>query len=674
MGKRQALVVGISEYGEGFESLPGSVRDVQALTPLLDSEECGAFETRSLENCDRFELETAIETFFRGKSPEDVLLFYFSGHGDLGSGGMLNQQLHFCTRNSTKQENRLVESSAVPASFLARQMGLSKSKKIIVILDCCYSGAIGDLLKKGEEEIDYGELKATGRVILAASSATKVALQAKDGLSLYTRYLIEGMKGSAYGGQNGQGDWIVARSLHDYADRRFEIENKGYPPKIFADETGYNLPVAKAPKADPKLEYRKIVDRTFQELDQRYGLDFNGEIADKPLVLQRLQIAQRKQNISPDLAAQILHEVQSPYQTRGLKFEEYKKAFRLATENGTLPDEYDRQLLLEICHDLGIGQEEADRIEQKLIEELSLSSSVSTHPIFHDRSPTIVTPNQPLILTLKPKKGGKTVPLDLLPIPGGSFSMGQTEAETKQLKKEAGEDTYKQSFARELPRHRVTVPPFWMGRFPVTQAQYEAVMGENPATRYDKKFVSPNQPVIGVSWDMAVKFCEALNGLFEDYQFRLPTEAEWEYACRGGTETAFYFGDKITPDQANFDGNFTYNGSRKGKYRQVTTPVGQFPANAWGLQDMHGNVWEWCADEWYDSYAKKPEQLKQDGSIPWTKDSSGISPSIDGARLLRGGSWCGYPGSCRSARRSWSNLTGTNDFIGVRVVCFVRTS
>jgi len=296
-----------------------------------------------------------------------------------------------------------------------------------------------------------------------------------------------------------------------------------------------------------------------------------------------------------------------------------------------------------------------------------------TVPAYPPQKPA-AEPKQPLILTLKPKKGGKTVPLELLPIPGGSFWMGQTEAETKQLKKEAGEDTYKQYFERELPRHRVTVPPFWMGRFPVTQAQYEAVMGENPATRYDQKFVSPNQPVIGVSWDMAVKFCEALNGLFQNYLFRLPTEAEWEYACRAGTETAFYFGDKITPEQANFNGNYTYNGSPKGKYREVTTPVGQFPANAWGLQDMHGNVWEWCADEWYNSYAQKPEKLKQDGSIPWTKNSSGISPSIDVARILRGGSWYGYPRDCRSALRRGYVLTLTCDGIGVRVVCFVRTS
>ena len=370
MGNRLALVVGVSEYGEGFELLPGSLRDVQAMDAILKNADRGAFQTQAIENCDRSQLETQIEQFFRGKSPDDVLLFYFSGHGDLGSGGMLNQHLHFCTRNTTKQDKRLVESSALSASFLKRQMDLSKSRQIIVILDCCYSGAIGDLLKKGEEEINYGELQAEGRVILASSSAAKVSLQAKDGLSLYTRYLIEGMEGAAY---PGQGAWIAARSLHEYADRRFEIENKGYPPKIISDETGFNLPIVRAPKADPKLEYRKVVDRIFQELDQRQGLDFNGEIADKPLVLKRLEIAQRK-GIDPDFAAKVLEEVQTPYRSRAIKFQEYADIFSLATQNGTLPDEYDRQLLTEIRQDLGIGEAQADRIEQKLAQELNLKA------------------------------------------------------------------------------------------------------------------------------------------------------------------------------------------------------------------------------------------------------------------------------------------------------------
>lgn len=358
MGNRLALIVGVSEYGEGFEPLPGSLRDVQAMDAILKNADRGAFQTQALENCDRSTLEANIEQFFRGKSPDDVLLFYFSGHGDLGSGGMLNQHLHFCTRNTTKQDKRLVESSALSASFLKRQMDLSKSRQIIVILDCCYSGAIGDLLKKGDEEIDYGELQAEGRVILASSSAAKVSLQAKDGLSLYTRYLIEGMEGAAY---PGQGAWIAARSLHEYADRRFEIENKGYPPKIISDETGYNLPLVRSPKPDPKLEYRNVVDRIFQELDEELDLEFTGTIEDE-LDRDCLETWIDRLGLDPEEAKTIEHQVQQPYLVRATQRRKYADYYRKAVKEGTLPTDRARRRLDEIYENLLLGKAQADRI------------------------------------------------------------------------------------------------------------------------------------------------------------------------------------------------------------------------------------------------------------------------------------------------------------------------
>jgi uncharacterized caspase-like protein len=175
MARRLALLVGVSEYGEGFDPLPGCLLDVQEMRAALESPDCGAFDqVLSLENSDRGTLETEIEQFFSGKSPEDLLLLYFSGHGDLGSGGILHQQLHLCARNTFKKEERLVESSAISTVFLKRRMDLSKSQQIVVILDCCYSGAIADLLKKGEGGISFDELKAKGRVILASSSAVQV--------------------------------------------------------------------------------------------------------------------------------------------------------------------------------------------------------------------------------------------------------------------------------------------------------------------------------------------------------------------------------------------------------------------------------------------------------------------------------------------------------------------
>jgi len=158
----------------------------------------------------------------------------------------------------------------------------------------------------------------------------------------------------------------------------------------------------------------------------------------------------------------------------------------------------------------------------------------------------------------------------------------------------------------------------------------------------------------------------------------LPSEAEWEYACRAGTETPFYFGSTITTSQANYNGNHTYKNSPKGQYREQTTDVGSFPANALGLYDLHGNVWEWCADPEHDNYNGAPG----DGRVWDEKDNDnryqnylGLGKKVkndDRLRVLRGGSWYLIPGYCRSAYRSWDN-PGYRDFdFGFRAVCSVE--
>ena len=193
--------------------------------------------------------------------------------------------------------------------------------------------------------------------------------------------------------------------------------------------------------------------------------------------------------------------------------------------------------------------------------------------------------------------------------------------------------------------HQVTLSkPFYLGIYPVTQAEYERVIGSNPA-----HFKGPNRPVEQASWDDAQQFCRKLTEM-EGAEYRLPTEAEWEYACRAGTTTAFCFGDTLSADtQANCDGNCPYGGGPKGLYRQETTPVGSFPANPWGLHDMHGNVWEWC------------QSLDQ--PYPYRADDGREGLGADGERVLRGGSWYEYAGYCRSADRD----SGTPDYRGYYV-------
>lgn len=223
--------------------------------------------------------------------------------------------------------------------------------------------------------------------------------------------------------------------------------------------------------------------------------------------------------------------------------------------------------------------------------------------------------------------------LEMVDIPAGKFNMGSNEYED------------------EKPIHEVIVPAFQIGKYPVTQAQYQAVMGNNPS-RFSG---NPQNPVESVTWFNAQAFCEKLSKL-TGKNYRLPTEAEWEYACRAGTETLFSFGDDESQlgDYAWVDGNSN----------NTTHPVGEKRPNPWGIYDMHGNVWEWCADEYHKSYVNKPENIKKNGSIAWL-DNNINNKSL---MIIRGGDFNSYPGLCRSADRYSPDAYLRSDF-GFRVVC-----
>lgn len=236
---------------------------------------------------------------------------------------------------------------------------------------------------------------------------------------------------------------------------------------------------------------------------------------------------------------------------------------------------------------------------------------------------------------------GGGVTLDLTWIPAGTFKMGSP----------AGEDG---RFDGEGPQHDVTISPgFWMGRTEVTQRQYQQVMKNNPASFTASGL---DAPVERVSWHNATDFCARvqtrLAGDLAGKTVRLPTEAEWEYACRAETTGPFYFGSCLSTDQANYDGNYPLKGCSKGQYRQKTVPVGTLGKNKWGLYDMHGNVWEWC---W-------------DGPRAYTTAPQTNPTGTGSARVLRGGSWDYDARFCRSARRNY-NVPGNTDFIiGFRVI------
>ncbi len=257
--------------------------------------------------------------------------------------------------------------------------------------------------------------------------------------------------------------------------------------------------------------------------------------------------------------------------------------------------------------------------------------------------------------------------LEMVYIPRGRFLMGAPETEAE-------------SHDDERPQHQVTIKPFLMGKYAVTQAQWKTVANLPQVHRElnpdPSRFKGADRPVECVSWYDAIEFCARLS---QDTgkPYRLPSEAEWEYACRAGTTTPFHFGETITTDLANYDGNYTYGSGLKGDYREETTSVGSFGvANAFGLYDMHGNVWEWCADPWHSSYQGAPT----DGTV-WdeTCNDNRYQNNVDllintkedkRTRLLRGGSWFINPRNCRSAFR-FNHVAPDygNDFFGFRVVC-----
>ncbi|NJM61977.1 MAG: formylglycine-generating enzyme family protein, partial [Oscillatoriales cyanobacterium RU_3_3] len=240
-----------------------------------------------------------------------------------------------------------------------------------------------------------------------------------------------------------------------------------------------------------------------------------------------------------------------------------------------------------------------------------------------------------------PEDLGKGIVMEMVYIPEGKFLMGSPETEE-------GRQEY------EGPQHQVTVPAFLAGKYPITQAQWQAVIGNNPSD-----FKGEKRPVEQVNWYEAVEFCQILSEK-TGKNYRLLSEAEWEYACRAGTSTSFYFGNKIPEESVNYS-YVTRELIEDPPYGE-TTDVGIFPPNAFGLYDMHGNVTEWCSDLWHYDYQWAPH----DGSS-WEHDESSWETDVSESRELRGGSWSSEAKYCRAACRDSYPADKSDNCIGFRV-------
>ena len=280
---------------------------------------------------------------------------------------------------------------------------------------------------------------------------------------------------------------------------------------------------------------------------------------------------------------------------------------------------------------------------ERNIKVLTFEDTMEPIPFVDVSSSAATTPpdSSPVVQEGEPKTGETRVFADIefVWIPPGSFQMGSPSGDTDLIK-------------NELPQHQVTIPHgFWLGKYEVTQAQWEKVMGSNPSS-----FKGPQKPVESIFWDDCQKFIKKMNELKKG-TFRLPSEAEWEYACRAGTTTKYYFGDDLSMAKKNM--------WYKTNSYDTTHPVGQLKPNSWGLYDMHGNVSEYCQDCYHDNYTGAPIDGSSWESLPSETMMMGgelIKASADEIKMAHGGCWFDRPRASRAAFRGPANYDGKTGF------------
>ena len=390
----------------------------------------------------------------------------------------------------------------------------------------------------------------------------------------------------------------------------------------------------------------------------------------RPAGRRNLRDERQKLGLTIEAAEAIEADELRPYREYQQHLKDYEECFREELEFlGGVLDDRSREELNDLIKQRILKPDDVEAIEQRVMQELDIRTAprppilgeqeknlLRVSPIAEEQKKSQSPQNWGLGAVRQFSEDlGNSVKLEMLPIPAGEFMMGSPETE------EGRSD-------REGPPHPVKVSAFYMGKFPITQAQWTAIaktkqikckLELNPS--YFKG--SDDLPVESIFWHKAIEFCDRLSRE-TGKRYSLPSEAQWEYACRAGTTTPFHFGETIDASIANYNGNYTYGSGEKGESRSETTPVGHFKtsANKFGLYDMHGNVLEWCADRWHKNYEGAP-----DDSSVW--DASNDS----GSKALRGGSWLFNPGCCRSAYRDYFTSDDRGKSIGFRVVSPIPT-
>ena len=635
--KRFALVVGVDEYqDEQISRLSGASNDAKALADALvryagfpaDQVILLASDEPQQRQPNRGNILQYLSNL-RGIVPEDGLLVVsFAGHGiERGGRGFL------CPSDARIGGSiALLESTGVAVDTVREWIRETGVKQVLIILDACRndpSGRGGDENRLTDSfarrfNFDVRNREVTAFATLYATDVGHVAYEYKEKKQGYfTWALVEGLKGAA---ANEKGEVTLGglvRYLQEQVPKRVRLDmGQEKSQKPYATVGGYKadeLVISITVRVQPVTPTVSAVDPAAIELEFWNSTKTSSDIEDFKAYLDHYP--------SGTFAALARNKI---------------RALETAAKSSAVPPKTEAKPTATDSKPVSSGGS-------------STSGGGPGGLPLRGFEFDVVTVNSSGAETSRRKQQAQYcsediagISLELVPIPGGTFTMGSTEYDS------------------EKPPHQVTVGSFYMGKYEVTQTQWRAVAGLPKVARDlspdPSGFKGDNLPVEQVSWDDSVEFCSRLSRA-TGRTYRLPTEAEWEYACRAGTTTPFAFGDSIAPQVVNYNGNYPYAQAPKGTSRETTTRVGFMGvANAFGLFDMHGNVWEWCLDYWHETYNGAP-----------TDGRSWETGGDTRYRVLRGGSWYYLANYCRSANRFRYTPAFRTFSIGFRVVVGART-
>ncbi|NMG21246.1 caspase family protein [Brasilonema bromeliae] len=366
MAKKVALLIGVSEYGEGLTPLLGAAKDVKVMEQVLQHPEIGNFnEVMLLTNPAPEAMMEAIESLFSGRTKDDLVLLFFSGHGMKDE----NLKLYFATSRTRKNpQGELVKATAVPASFVHDMMNNCRSKRQVVILDCCFSGAFAQgLSAKDDGSVNIKAiLGGEGGAVLTSSTSTQLSFEQQGSdLSVYTRYLVEGIETGAADLDN---DGVVSvDELHEYAKQKVQEAAPAMKPEIHTTKEGYKIRLAQAPTDNPKLRYRREIERYKSQGEISFvGRRFLDELRD---IL----------GLSPDDAALIETEVLKPYREYKEKLQRYESVLSEAIQRENPLSDNSRHDLKRLQQVLGLRKEDVEPIEERIFDNTTAEQTIINH-------------------------------------------------------------------------------------------------------------------------------------------------------------------------------------------------------------------------------------------------------------------------------------------------------